>query len=98
MKSVRSNVFETNSSSSHSLTICTRKEFDDFVAGKKYLGIYDDTLYDELPKEDEDYWKDDYAHSLSEALDMNNYLEYYEEEFTSPSGDEMVAFGWYGYD
>ena len=98
MKSVRSSVFETNSSSTHSLTICTKKDFNDFMEGKKYLGLYDDTLYDELPTDQEFFYEEDYVESLDEAMDRNDYLEYYEEEFVTPSGDAMVAFGWYGHD
>ena len=30
--------------------------------------------------------------------DEDEYLEYYEEHFVTPSGDKMVAFGKYGYD
>ena len=28
----------------------------------------------------------------------NDYLEWYESEFTTPSGETVVAFGEYGYD
>lgn len=98
MKSVRNSVFETNSSSTHSLTICTRKDFNDFVEGKKYLGIYDNTLYDELPTDQEFFYRGGYADSLEEAMDIYCDLEYYEEGFVTPSGDAMVAFGWYGHD
>lgn len=55
---VRQGVFETNSSSTHTLTICSK---DDFYV-------------------------------------RNGDLETYSETFTSPSGDEMVAFGAFGYD
>ena len=27
-----------------------------------------------------------------------NFFESFEEEFTTPSGDNMVVFGYYGYD
>lgn len=33
-KEIRRNVFETNSSSTHSLSICTEQEFEDWKAGK----------------------------------------------------------------
>lgn len=39
MKVVRRLVFETNSSSTHSLCICTRKEYEDWVNGK---AVYND--------------------------------------------------------
>ena len=33
-REIRRNVFETNSSSTHSLSICTEQEFEDWKAGK----------------------------------------------------------------
>ena len=36
MRTIRRNVFETNSSSTHSITISTEKEFKDLKAGKLY--------------------------------------------------------------
>lgn len=36
MKQIRRAVFETNSSSTHSIAICTSEEFDKFVAGEMY--------------------------------------------------------------
>ena len=37
MKQMRFNTFETNSSSTHSLVICTEKEFKDLKSGKLYI-------------------------------------------------------------
>lgn len=37
MKQVRNNVFECNSSSTHSLTMCLKNEYDDWKHGKLYL-------------------------------------------------------------
>ena len=44
MKQIRYNTFETNSSSTHSITISTEEEYNDFRAGKLYKGE-DDKLY-----------------------------------------------------
>ena len=33
MRQIRKGVFETNSSSTHSITICTQKEFNEFKSG-----------------------------------------------------------------
>ena len=46
MKLVRKNVFETNSSSTHSLVICTKEEFEKFKKGEKILDRYDEKLVD----------------------------------------------------
>lgn len=37
MKTIRRNVFETNSSSTHSLTICSEDEYDKWVNGELWL-------------------------------------------------------------
>ena len=50
MITVRHNVFETNSSSTHSITICTRKQFDDWKAGKCFFNVETDTFI--YPNED----------------------------------------------
>lgn len=34
MRQIRRNVFETNSSSTHSITMCSQSQFDDWKAGK----------------------------------------------------------------
>lgn len=44
MKQVRSAVFETNSSSIHSLTFCTVEEYEKFLKGLLYLDTYDEKM------------------------------------------------------
>ena len=39
MVTVRRGVFETNSSSTHSITICSKKQFDDWKAGKCFFNV-----------------------------------------------------------
>ena len=39
MVTVRRSVFETNSSSTHSITICSKKQFDDWMAGKCFFNV-----------------------------------------------------------
>lgn len=145
---VRQGVFETNSSSTHTLTICTKEDYDawqhgdkfwldydwhkldtdkKFVtpeeleelvkkyneeqqkridAGDKYAKVLDiDKVLNERPDYDSyysSYW--DTERSALEAYTVDDYwqrnveFEDYCETFTSPSGDEMVAFGAFGYD
>ncbi len=42
MRVVRKGVFETNSSSTHSLTICTKEEYEQWERGEVLLDILDD--------------------------------------------------------
>lgn len=44
MKQVRRGVFETNSSSTHSLTICTEDEFNKWANGELMFDTYNDEL------------------------------------------------------
>lgn len=86
MKQIRQGVFETNSSSTHSLTICTEEDYNKFINGQ--------LMYDcgELVEPDEDN---------EELCNIDNFsydYEIFEEHFTTPSGDNMVAFGYYGHD
>ena len=46
MYQIRQGVFETNSSSTHSLCICTKKEYEDFKDGKLSFNHYRDRLED----------------------------------------------------
>lgn len=123
MRQIRRNVFETNSSSTHSITMCSKDEYDRWRKGELYLGRWGSefktrdeliehfktrTLYkstelyypntdwsnpDEVDKilKDEDwmteeqYWDD---------VDM----ETFKESYTTQNGEEIVAFGYYGYD
>ncbi len=95
-RQIRCGVFETNSSMTHSLTICTEQEYNDWVEGKTLLdrwGEKDFIPVDEVP-EDADEW--DYV--PYEDYNSDGYFEEYKKCFTTPNGDKIVAFGYYGYD
>ena len=97
MKQVRFGIFETNSSSTHSLCICTRQDYLDWQSGLKLYDNYNDELYDKSAIDKKDIEEEPYRYKDYEYT-KDPYLDYYEQLFTTPSGDEMVAFGWYGYD
>ena len=138
---VRPGVFETNSSSTHSLNICTKSDYDRWVNDKNIVFIGDSWLVgakdfdgrefvtkseiidylkkknesitdedDKFPEtisgyfeRDEDDWYSISPASEDGIYDSDTYeldneeLESYVQQFTTPSGDEMVAFGVYGY-
>ncbi len=93
---IRIGTFETNSSSTHSLIMCSEREFELFKQGELLLDVWDDVL---IPKDaitDEDLEEDDGRYRT-----YDNYDEDYESfsgEYTTEKGDKVVAFGWYGYD
>lgn len=98
---MRTNVFETNSSSTHSMTICTENDYKAFKEGKKLIGKYSLKFYNNVEEglaneewaEKEDFLTyDEFEEFVSE------YYEDFEEKFTTPSGEKVIAFGYYGYD
>ena len=123
-RQVRRGVFETNSSSTHSLTMMmksdyerwekenlylfngyaygwdfnkpvnnalyTREEAIEFVKNSRY---YDASSNDEI---DDVYLRE--FDFISFDDEGSEYLEGFYEEFTTPSGEIIVAFGEYGYD
>ena len=127
---IRPNVFETNSSSTHSLNICTKEEFENwkndpdlcyigdaygYFAPKNFGGrefVTKEEIQNAADKieeykdvnmfdEPENYWwaetpAQEEGIVTYEMWRENEYLETYEEYFTTPSGDKMVAFGEYG--
>lgn len=120
-KQIRRGVFETNSSSTHSLTMMmksdykrwedenlylfngsgwswdfnkpvantlyTREEAVEFVKNNRYYHANDEV--------DDEYLRD--MDFISFDDEGNEYLEGFYEEFTTPSGETIVAFGEYGY-
>lgn len=145
MLQVRQGVFETNSSSTHSLNICTQEDYDawtkkgsdlcfigeawgdfdpakfngrNFVTkqevldraikankeaeSKEHNSWYQPYDIEHFFEEPEDNWYSDSEAKenciyLAEDYD-SDCLESYEQSFTTPSGDKMIAFGMYGRD
>ena len=117
---LRQGVFETNSSSTHSLSICTAQEWQDLKNGKALIRREDDDVlpYDEAIEFNKNYAKshrlkwDSVTNTIVDGDDDCNYecyitwdefynntdYEFFTQQFTTPSGDQMVAWGYYGYD
>lgn len=124
-KQIRRGVFETNSSSTHSITMMMKTDYDRWEKEKLYL--YDDdycfgyefnkpekgNLYtkeeveafiksnkyydgEEIDFEDYSLLKGEYGFVHPDYED--DYLESYYNEFTTKSGETVVAFGYYGHD
>ena len=115
-KQIRRGVFETNSSSVHSLTMCTAEEYKKWEDGEVLFCKYEDMfgtkeeIIEELKKKpwlrnvdwnDEDYVSDifsDEGVKTYEEFFEDDWFETYRQRYTTPSGDEIVAFGYYGHD
>lgn len=94
-KQIRGNVFETNSSSTHSITICSKKDFEKWKDGELIYDGDNDELVD-LNAVNSDYLEEDIYKTYEQWQD-DDYLEFYIENYKTESGDEIVAFGKYGY-
>lgn len=127
MRQIRRGVFETNSSSVHTLTMCMKEAYDKWCDGDAYLfdgfsSSYDTPnppkpgsiytieecieflkTYKHLPEEVD--WGD--TEYITELLEENEFysvddygadFEWFEEEFTTPNGETVIAFGYSGYD
>ena len=115
---IRRGVFETNSSSTHSITMCTNEEYQKFLKGELYISECNDKLLSlEQIKEDFEQankeWKENHENDLYENIEQymdceciksyvdweeDDCLESYISNYTTPNGEEIIAFGKYGYD
>ena len=126
MIQIRHNTFETNSSSTHSLVMCTKQEYLDFKHNKKWYidrcsvknkfvtwdellvtipryHLMDGDAFEEIQRlkiQDEENLEEylqDYSIYSYGTYNDNDYEEF-EDEYTTPGGETIVAFGHYGYD
>lgn len=103
-ETVRKGVFETNSSSCHSVTMCTKSEYDKWKAGDYYFYgsfNYGGSLISKKEVETQKLLGKEYdEEELLTYDDWQNYdeMETFYETYKTPGGEEVVAFGAYGYD
>lgn len=126
MIKIRYGVFETNSSSTHSLCVAQNEEIDKLKNNellvnlmwnrKGYLISYEDAfreLIDAIHKyghkdeatiidsgDREEIYRLMYEYDIAERFDYyleSEYLEPYEDEFTTKNGDRVLVFGRYGH-
>ena len=127
MRQIRHGVFETNSSSVHSITMCMKSEYDKWVNGDLYWDrwshkfVANDVVYKDIEefrelfrKNNPDYIQDDanWEEEFGSYINMDKQYYTYEEfndydflcyetfahTYTTPSGEEVVSFGYYGRD
>lgn len=76
---IRQGVFETNSSSTHAISICSKTEWEDFEQGKMYYNIEEDRF---LPKEEAEQRNAEIRkHYEAEGWDFEEDFEDYAEDF-----------------
>lgn len=122
MIQARRGVFETNSSMTHSITMCMKSEYDRWENEELWMLVEPNYACDDnapllmddaemrqwletrIDKEYYDLSDDDV---LSRWAREHGYykwactpceLEWFNDEFTTPAGETIVAFGLYGHD
>lgn len=111
MRAVRVGVFETNSSSTHSITMCSKEEFDKWKDGELLFDTLDDVFVteDEAVARIKETYKDITDEGIEDMLGKgdwctydNYFNDYWLETFTAThvtkKGEVIVAFGKYGHD
>jgi ABC-type Zn2+ transport system substrate-binding protein/surface adhesin len=137
MINVRKGVFETNSSSTHSITMCNSDDYDKWKNGELLFHRWEESLYtkeqiikkakklkEEAIKRKEEgksLWgnqeelinatTDEELYNVmvnDEDKDFYTYDEYWEyvddnyetfvDSYKAKNGEEIIAFGYYGYD
>ncbi len=113
-RQIRRSVFETNSSSVHSLTMCSDDELQKWKNGEvffwglnKKFATNDEIMVELMKQYGEIDWDNDKEvvtllseeeiKTYDEFFNENNF-ETFEQEYTTPKGDKVIAFGYYGYD
>ena len=103
MIQIRNNIFETNSSSVHTLTLCSQEDFNKWKQGKLIWDWSSEELIepDLIDKYDEFYDEEDYL-TYEDFFDgySNPHVEYMETytEHKNVDGKDVVAFGYFGHD
>lgn len=107
---IRKGVFETNSSSTHTLVIANNEEYEKWQKGELYFDAFNEKFYTEdelfeMAKNDKHYSGVmsleaflEYYDDICSYKNYGSWYENYEYYHTTQSGDKIVVFGYYGYD
>lgn len=118
---VRRGVFETNSSSTHSLTMCSKDDYTRWESGELVLNesyglglkgdfvtkedavkaLISDGSLDEIERDEEkieDVLYDNELYTYSRYESRYDDYEWFEDNYKTKTGEEVVAFGHYGWD
>lgn len=139
MRQVRRMTFETNSSSTHSLTICPQETYNKWLDGKVLFSDWEGDFievekltpldyeeagikyeackckyyksWNELSAEEKKEYTTEYVLTDKKKKDRDHYLTYdewcdchetgtetFSKYYRTASGDDIVAFGYYGYE
>ena len=92
-RQIRHGVFETNSSSTHSLTMCSEEEYETWKKGDI---LFDDWCEEFVkPCEVKEGYDDRYM-NYDRYWDTRE-METFEQTYTTKNGERIIAFGEYGF-
>lgn len=96
---IRRGVFETNSSSTHSITMCMESDYDKWVNGELALDRWNDKLVEITPEIEESMKNDEREWLTYDQFNDWHYINYetFKSTYTTPNGEKIVSFGYYGY-
>lgn len=98
-RQIRKNIFETNSSSVHTLTMCSADEYRRWQDGEMVYDYDFDKLVEITPEIEEcmkSKWSSYYTYDR--FWEYIGYYDTFKNSYKTVSGDEVIAFGYYGYD
>ena len=90
--SIRRGVFETNSSSTHTITMCSEEEYNKWKNGELVFDRWQEELVE--PKKENEH----HRYQTYDEFWEDEFLEGFKEKYTTNSGEKVIAFGLYGYD
>ena len=109
MYQIRCSCFETNSSSTHSINICTEEQYQKWYNNECYYDEYSsrfltkDELLIERPylsvkseQELEEYLYDNSIYNFDSFIYHYEDLDFYHEQYVTPKGENITVFGYYG--
>lgn len=99
---IRRGIFETNSSSVHSLTMCSDDEYTKWRNGEVYYDRWGEKFVDKSEKTETEREREGTSTEYLTYEEFNkwDYLDYetFDDEYTTESGETVHAFGYYGHD
>jgi len=114
MLNIRFGAFETNSSSVHSLIMCSAEEYKKLEHGELYVDSWKDKVITaneaakrvgyslsallKMPDDEAESLLQDEGIYTLDGYFAHDGCETYEKRHKLPSGEEVVAFGYYGFD
>lgn len=105
MRQIRLGIFETNSSSTHSLVIGTPEQIEKWENGELFINYYDDyaTVFktkeelDQMEETEKSFYREDWKNG-EEWDEATEYLDHDSQIITTPGGEILSIVCAYGRD